>query len=228
MSTDLQCLVRRELLRKATLEILISLMLFVPGVLHLGLLFLAGMVLGPLILWFMDPAPACLPFLSGMVAVSCSFLSAVHADDPYWSTFTCDSKSNGEIPLASRRMGGLPGDMLVFGPNSLRALAKMFSLPLLIGPALVLTALRGFRIALRLLSADTAHLASLLSFIHLRGRHVSFDELRTAFPAFRLERDVGTLSLLDGVVVLSREMNGVALAEGLGNRSNWVTGPRPR
>lgn len=215
MSTDLQSSVRRELWGKATPEVLISLVLFVSGALHLGLLFLAGMVLGPLILWFIDPAPACLPFLSGLVAVSCSFLSALHAGDPYWSTFTYDSKSEGEIPLARRRTCGLPGDMVVFGPNSLHALAKMFSLPLLIGSVLVLRALRGFRIAERFLSADTVYLASLLSFIHLRGGHVSLDELRKVFPGFRLERDVRTLSLLDGVVVLSKEMNGIALAESL-------------
>ncbi len=237
---NLQPMVRKEIVGKAIPDILVAVLCGTTGSLCLWLMFLIGAWLGPFILWFVEPVPACVPALSGAILLTVSMGSAFRADLKYWTSFTYDSKSLGQIPLSEApwkmhnvaahntllmflglpRLGGagLPADMRVFGPASVTMVAKILSLPWLIGPTLVLSAIRSAKRGCSLLTADTRHLASLLALVYSHGGRLSYAELSQAAPNFQPDRDGKVLSLIDGVVLLQKEMQGIALADRLEER----------
>lgn len=246
---NLQPMIRKVIFGKAIPDILIGVVFGAIGFLCLWLMFLIGTWVGPFILWFLNPLPAYVPALSGTILLSVSIVSALRADQKYWTSYTYNSKSLGEIPLSEApwkmhsiaaynvhlvslglpalRGAGLPADMQVLGPASMNMMTKILSIPLMIGPALVLSAARSVRDACRLLAADTKRLSALLTFIYTHGGRVSFAELSQADRNFQPERDGMMLFLVDGVIILHREMQGIALADRLEERIRQIAEPAP-
>jgi hypothetical protein len=242
-------MIRKAILGKAIPDFLIGLVFGVIGFLCLWLMFLIGAWVGPFILWFLNPLPAYVRALSGTILLAVSIVSALRADQKYWTSFTYDSKSLGEIPLSEApwrlhsiaaynvplislglpalRGAGLPADMQVVGPASMNMMTKLFSIPLMIGPALVLSAVRSVRDACRLLAADTKRLSALLTFVYTHGGRVSFAELSQADSNVQPERDGKMLFLVDGVILLHKEMQGIALADRLEERIRQIAERAP-
>ncbi|MBP7275194.1 MAG: hypothetical protein KBA51_03215 [Kiritimatiellae bacterium] len=241
---NLEPMVRKALVGKAIPDVLIAVLFGAIGSLCLWLMFLIGTWIGPFILWFIEPVPAYMPTLSGIILLAVSIVSALRADQKYWTSFTYDSKSLGEIPFSEAPWkmhrfvaynvplvslglpvlpgAGLPADMQVLGPASVNMMTKIISIPLLIGPILVLSAIRSAKEACRLITADTRHLASLLALIYSQGGRVSFEAISQAEPGFQPVRDGKMLLLIDGVVLVQKEMHGIALADRLEERIRLI------
>jgi hypothetical protein len=233
----LPALVMGELRGKAIPDLIVAILFGVLSLLHLFLMFVVGMWLGPFALWFAAPLPSYGPLLCGVFFVAILCLSALWFDYRYWTSLTYDSKSLGEIrladaPLIMHSIGpyrgmfgslglggmGLPADMNVLGPASIGLLTKIICLPLLLGPLLLLGALRGLRESRRLLAMDGERLAKILAFILSKGGRASFRDLKDAFPDLSAETDVKALVLIEGVVILHKEMQGIALTDELKQR----------
>lgn len=228
-------------------QVAVGLLFGAIALLHLCLMFFAASLLGPLVMWFLRPQPPFLPSLCGVLFLAILFASAAQADQTYWSTFTYDSKSLGEIPVSEAPMvihsinwynpilagfglpplrgTGLPADMQVLGPSSLHLMTKLVSLPLLVGPALLFAAFRSIREGCHLIAADSDHMGQILWFVFSRGGRDSFDALGTAIPNFALASDLPILSRIDGVVILHKQMQGIALADRLKEKIQTLAEP---
>jgi len=216
---SIQSIIKRDLRTKATPRLIGAVLVGGLAMFHIAVLFMLGSWLGPLVLWFLKPVPTFLPILSGFFFILMLFIGLFRLDDKWWVSATYDSKSLGEIPLTDAPLtwhgswgGGLPVDMQVLGPASISLVAKIVSIPLLLGPAALLFAIGGCREAWQLLTVNTRHISDIVKFIHVSGGRVTFEALEQAFDQFHLRSDMMALLLIDGVVLLEKEMNGVALA----------------
>lgn len=222
---EAEVIVRRALRRRAAPGLVAAVACAVLGVLHTVLVFWLGSWLGPRVLWFWKPAPAFLPLLSGGVTVAAAVLCPGGC---YWTTFTYDSRMRGEIPLQEGPSSpflhalfpcgsalGLPVDMQLFGPASLNLFTKMVVLPLVVGGFLLAAAWRNACSSVRLLSVAPRRLAAPLVAVLAAGGRMSYDDLNRAVPGFVPERDAPLLALVDGVVPVSKDRPGIALADRL-------------
>ena len=249
MPLTIEAMVRRQLRRKALPLLVMAIFSGIIALGCLGLLFLFGCWLGPLLLWFVAPVPAFLPPLSGMLFLAVLFVSVRQAGFRYWTSATYDSKARGEIPVAesgniihgadgyfltyflsfgncAQRGPGLPADMQLFGPASIGLVTKILAMPFLLGPLLLTGSLRAFNDARRLLAADAQRLARLLGVVFANGGRCSLATLQDAVPDFSPATDTRMLLAVDGVIVLHKEMQGIALADELAAEIRHVTAAR--
>ena len=75
-----------------------------------------------------------------------------------------------------------------------------------------------------MLAADTKRLSYLLEFVFSNGGRVSFDSLAQKFPDFVPGRDAKMLFIIDGVILLNKEMQGISLASRLEDRIREMAG----
>ena len=217
--------VKRQLYGQALLNSIIAVVFGIPALFHLWLMYHLGAWGGPAMLWFWESKPAFLAPASGIVFLAVLILSTLRADQAYWTTYTYHSKSKGVIPVSKGnfilhgvsplRGPGLPADLQVFAPASINLCTKLISLPLLIGPMLLLGAGRKLMDAVSLLTVNTIRLAECLSCAFDKGGRISFDDVSAVVPGFKPEKDLPPLVSIDGVLVLHKEMQGIALSENL-------------
>ncbi|MFA5206358.1 MAG: hypothetical protein WC708_18325 [Lentisphaeria bacterium] len=244
-----EALVRRQLRRKAFPLLAMAVFAGSIALVCLGLLFLFGCWLGPLLVWFVEPVPTFLPPLSGTLFLAVLFVSVRQAGFRYWASATYDSKARGEIPVAesgniihgeewyfltyclssgncAQRGPGLPADMQLFGPASTGLVIKMLAMPFLLGPLLLTGSFRALNEVRHLLATDAQRLARLLQVAFANGGRCSFATLQDAVPDFSPETDTRMLLAIDGVIVLHKEMQGIALADELAAEIRRVTAAR--
>jgi hypothetical protein len=222
----IQSIIGQMLRQKAGSILFISLLTGCFAVFHIYLMFLFGTAFGPwLIGTIAGPMPPAVSFVSGIIFVIILFVALLKLDDDWLATATYDSKFQGEIPLAdatttihARCNGGvgvgLPADMVILSSASNKLIVKIISVIFLFGPVVLLGSIRGIRESYKLFKVDKRQATKIIDFIYANKGRVSFDDIMKNLPEVS-PKGVDELLLVDGVILLQKEMQGLALADSL-------------
>ncbi len=225
----IQSIVEKMLRHKAAAILFFSFLTACFAVVHIYLMFLFGMALGPLLIGVIaDPMPPAVSFVAGIIFVILLFVALLKLDDDWFATATYDSKFQGEIPLAdapttlhahfNNGVGvGLPADMVILSSASNKLMVKILSVIFLFGPVVLLGSVRGIRESYKLFKVDRRRAAEIIDFIYANKGRVSFDNIMKNLPDVLL-KDIDELLLIDGVILLQKELQGLALADSLSEK----------
>ena len=223
IKTTTQSIVEQMLRQKAGAILAFSLFVGCFAIFHIYLMFLFGATFGPwLIGAIADPMPPAVSFVSGIIFVIMLFASLFKLDEDWFATATYDSKSQGEISLANATTTmhshrgsygmGLPADMVILGSASNKLIVKIISFIFLLGPVILLSSSRGIRESYKLFKVNKQHIAKIIDFICVNKGRVSFDVIKDKLPEIS-PRDIDELLLVDGVILLNKELQGLALSD---------------
>jgi hypothetical protein len=220
---NIQSIIQKNLTGKAGGILFFSFLVGCLALFHIYLMFLLGTAFGPDIFGaFADSVPQSIPLVSGIIFILILFAAALKLDDRWLTYATYDSKFEGEIKLADSktifhvRSGsngiGLPADMMMFGPASNKLMVKIISVIFLFGPVLLLCTMRGFKEAYKLYNVDKQQAVDIINFIYDNKGRSSFDDILKNLPDISPDY-INQLILIDGVILLQKEMQGLALSD---------------